>query len=66
MRKEEMRRELETMPFDKAFTTESGNEELCHATGYEVCLGDPDDAPTGGRSSRTQKAICIMVDNVFS
>lgn len=29
------------MPFDKAFVTASGNEELCHATGYEVCMGDP-------------------------
>ena len=35
-----MRRELETMPFDKAFETENGTE-LCHATGFEVCLGDP-------------------------
>jgi hypothetical protein len=38
-----LRRELENMPFDKAFDTGNG-EELCHATGYEVCLGDPDDA----------------------
>lgn len=36
------RRELETMPFDKAFTV-NGNEELCNATGYEVCEGNPDD-----------------------
>lgn len=41
--KKEMRRELERMPFDKAFTFER-NETLCHATGYEVCLGDPDNA----------------------
>ena len=38
-----MRRELERMPFDKMFTFER-NETLCHATGYEVCLGDPDNA----------------------
>lgn len=31
-----MRRELEIMPFDHEF-----NGELCHATGYEVCKGDP-------------------------
>lgn len=35
-----MRRKLATMPFDKAFETENG-EELYHATGYEVCLGNP-------------------------
>lgn len=29
------RRKLEEMPFDKAFEVD-GNEELCHATGYEV------------------------------
>ena len=28
-----MKRELETMPFDHEF-----NNELCHATGYEVCI----------------------------
>ena len=33
-------RELETMPFDKRFSTNNG-EELCHATGREVCFGDP-------------------------
>lgn len=32
-----MRRRLEEMPFDKMF-----DGEFCHATGYEVCLGDPD------------------------
>ena len=32
----EMRRELAEMPCDKRF----GNE-LCHATGYEVCHGNP-------------------------
>lgn len=36
----ELRRELDTMPFDKVFITENGNE-LCHATGYEVCDGNP-------------------------
>ena len=40
--KMEYRRELETMPFDKMFEV-GGNQELCHATGYEVCLGDPAD-----------------------
>lgn len=34
-------RELKEMPFDKAFIVEGGNEELCHATGIEVCWGDP-------------------------
>lgn len=29
------RRELTTMPFDHVFDV-NGNEELCHATGYEV------------------------------
>lgn len=33
---EEERRPLESMPFDKAFENENGNEVLCHATGYEV------------------------------
>lgn len=37
------RRELSEMPFDKVFVTESGNEELCHATGYEVCMGAPEE-----------------------
>ena len=37
----EFRRRLENMPFDKAFEID-GNVELCHATGDEVCLGDPD------------------------
>lgn len=36
-------RELEEMPFDKVFTTANGNEELCRATGLEVCLGNPED-----------------------
>lgn len=38
----ELRRELPQMPYDHVFETENGNEELCHATGYEVCLGNPD------------------------
>lgn len=33
VKKIDRRVEKETMPFDKAFITESGNEELCHATG---------------------------------
>ena len=33
-------RKLDTMPFDMAFNTGNG-EELCHATGKEVCFGDP-------------------------
>ena len=37
-----MRRELEEMPFDKAFETEKGSE-LCFATGYEVCFGNPNE-----------------------
>lgn len=36
----EMCRELDKMPFDKVFEY-NGNECLCHATGLEVCLGDP-------------------------
>ena len=36
MKKIVQSRELDSMPFDKAFYTESGNEELCHATGREV------------------------------
>ena len=32
------KRKLDTMPFDKVFETPSGNEELCHATGFEVQL----------------------------
>ena len=31
-------RSLESMPFDKAFVTDNGTEELCHATGYEVFI----------------------------
>lgn len=34
---------LQSMPFDKVFITESGNEELCHATGYEVQFPGSDD-----------------------
>lgn len=30
-------RELSEMPYDKAFIV-GGNEELCHATGYEVFI----------------------------
>lgn len=40
---EELRRKLETMPFDKVFVVENGNEELCHATGWEECFGDPNE-----------------------
>ena len=39
---EPLRRALPQMPYDHAFETSSGNEELCHATGYEVCMGNPD------------------------
>lgn len=31
---------LEEMPFDHGFYTVEGNYELCHATGWCVCLGD--------------------------
>jgi len=34
-----MKRKLNAMPFDKRFEID-GNEELCHATGFEVCFGD--------------------------
>lgn len=37
------RRELSEMTFDKAFVTGNGNEELCSATGFEVCMGNTDD-----------------------
>ncbi|MGI6117853.1 MAG: hypothetical protein ACOYBC_05630 [Bilifractor sp.] len=33
-------RRLENMPFDKMFVLDSGNEELCHSTGFEVCFSD--------------------------
>lgn len=41
-----MRRKLnlDYMPFDMAFDVPSVhgmNRELCHCTGYEVCLGNP-------------------------
>ncbi len=36
-----MRRKLDVMPFDKTFDVD-GNQESCHATGWEVCEGDPD------------------------
>ena len=36
-----LRRKLEEMPFDKRFEVEMTGE-LCHATGYEVCVGDPE------------------------
>lgn len=35
------RRELDEMPFDKVFETKNGNEEFCHATGWEVNFEDP-------------------------
>lgn len=34
------KRKLAEMPFDKAFYAENGNEELCHATGFEVHFDD--------------------------
>ena len=37
-----MRATLSSMPYDKMFLTANGNE-LCHATGDEVCFGDPAD-----------------------
>lgn len=39
-------RELENIPFDKAFILEDGNECLCHSTGIEVC--DIEDNPAFG------------------
>lgn len=36
-----MSRKLKNMPYAMTFETGSGNEELCNATGYEVCFGDP-------------------------
>ena len=37
-----MTRRTETMPFDKAFEV-NGSEQLCHATGWKVCFGNPSD-----------------------
>ncbi len=34
----ELRRRLDHMPFDRSF---DGGFTLCHATGYEVCFGNP-------------------------
>ena len=41
--KNEMIRELAEMPFDKVFTDIDGRQINCHATGYEVCLGNPEE-----------------------
>lgn len=38
----EERRKLDAMPFDKGFEID-GSWTICHATGYEVCEGNPDD-----------------------
>ena len=35
-------RALTYMPMDKVFELD-GTETLCHATGYEVCFGNPRD-----------------------
>ena len=37
-----MRKKLNIIPFDKNFEV-NGNEELCHATGFEVCFEDGED-----------------------
>lgn len=38
-----IRRPLDYMPCDKTFEIDdNGRQETCHATGYEVCFGDPD------------------------
>ncbi len=34
------REELERIPCDKRFDIGNGHEELCHSTGYEVCMID--------------------------
>lgn len=39
----EYRTLLDTMPFDKAFIVEGGNEELCHATGFAVAFDNEPD-----------------------
>lgn len=39
---EELRRELNEMTYDKAFVLDDGNEQLCHATGFQVCFGNPE------------------------
>lgn len=39
--KKDMFRKLETMPYDHTFNVD-GNEELCHATGREVCFAGDD------------------------
>lgn len=39
----EIRKQLEEMPFDRTFVIdESGREESCHATGYEVSFDGVD------------------------
>lgn len=39
-------RDLDHMPFDKMFeVTSEGNEELCHATGIEVCFDEDTNDP---------------------
>ena len=38
VKKQPMVRQLDYMPFDKSF---DGGFTLCHATGYEVCFGNP-------------------------
>lgn len=35
-------RRLDYMPFDKMFWVTENRQELCHATGVEVCFGDPE------------------------
>ena len=38
-------KELKVMPFDMMFEVSEGRQELCHATGIEVCFdwGNPND-----------------------
>lgn len=38
----EIRRKLDTMPADMRFWIDETKNKLCHATGYEVCSGDPE------------------------
>ena len=39
-------RDLEEMPFDKMFPV-NGSEELCHATGREVCFDEANSQEPG-------------------
>lgn len=51
------RRKLEEMPFDKRFDLPDGNEGLCHATGWEICDGDPNIARLNTKFDTDEAAV---------